>query len=270
MSTQFITVEGAHWYPSPTLPGVFYPSVTTVLSIFPKGKHFEKYLANHDSYESSQEVLKAAGERGTRVHKATELLEDGNTLSKENYTLEEWGMIQGFVNWWNEYKPKLIKSEYPISSDTYKTGCTIDRVYIINDRLLGEFRCIIDWKTSNAIHDNYWIQVAANKKLWEEKHPDQPIDYVGIVQLSNRTKKKYKYELKDASIESEEDFEMFKTTQALWHYINPKAKPKTIDVPDTLQLEVVTDEEWERITLEKRMAEADDVDRDLAEFKLDL
>ncbi|WP_230677635.1 hypothetical protein, partial [Streptococcus pneumoniae] len=75
----------------------FYPSVTTILSVFPKSVGFNKYLTAQTNWESSQEILKAAGQRGTNVHKATERLESMETLVRPDFSVQEWQMLEGFV-----------------------------------------------------------------------------------------------------------------------------------------------------------------------------
>jgi hypothetical protein len=227
--TEFITSESEHWYTSEKKKNTWYPSVTTILSVFPKGIGFNKYLTAQVSWESSQEILKTAAKRGTNVHKGTELLEEGVVLSREFYTLEEWQMLEGFVKWWREYNPILIHKELGIVSDKIKTGGTIDRIYSIDGSLV-----LLDIKTSGAIHDNYWVQVAAYVKLFEEKHKEK-IDYVAILRLAPRKKSGYEYVIKTKE-DFQRDFKIFKASQETWNYINPKAQPKLLEVPLTLSL----------------------------------
>jgi hypothetical protein len=33
----------------------------------------------------------------------------------------------------------------------------------------------LDWKTSNGVYQDYIIQIAAYRNLWEENYPDKPI-----------------------------------------------------------------------------------------------
>src|SRR4051812_10168521 len=100
--------KNEHWYESPTKKGVYYPSVTYVNQM-PKGVHFDKYMADQESYEDSQRLLKEAGERGTRVHQASELLEKGQSIAYNDahgLTDEEYKLLEGFVSWHNETKPE--------------------------------------------------------------------------------------------------------------------------------------------------------------------
>ena len=225
-----IEIEGFRWYPSSRKREVWYPSVTSILEYFPKGKRFEMYLANQESYESSQTILKAAGQRGTNVHKGTELLESGIVLLRENYSLEEWQHLEGFVNWWKKYRPEKIAIEKSLVSDKLKTGGTVDRIYRIGEEIV-----LLDIKTSSAIHDNYWSQTATYAKLWEEKYPECPITNTAILRTAPRRKDGYEFAIHTRN-EIEEDFKIFKSVQLLWNYLNPNAKPKIIEVPETLSL----------------------------------
>lgn len=231
---EFLTVEGQHWYYSPTLKDVLYPSVTTILSVYPKGVGFAKYLANQESWESSQAILTKAGDRGTKVHKATERLEDGEVLVNEEFASDEWIMLQGFIDWHRKYNPKLILKEVSAVSDELKTGGTVDRVYEIDG-----VRTIIDIKTSNKIHDSYWVQVAVYAKMFEDK--GIPIENVAVLRLRTLGKEKFEYQVigKD---QWHQEFELFAPLQTIWNKVNPDVKPRIVEVPLTLQLHEVPEQ----------------------------
>lgn len=237
MSVEFITTnDSAHWYKSPT-KDTYYPSATTILNAFPKGAQFNKYLAEQTSWESSQENMREAGKRGTNVHKSSELLESGMTVTRKTqtysggvHTNQEWQMLIGFVNWHNEHNPTLVRMEYSLVSDKYETGGTADRIYIIEGK-----RVLVDLKTSGAIYDSYWAQTAIYAALYEEKHPDEKIDYTAILRLSDKKKSGYEFVLHGRK-EWKEDLKVFQATQKLWKYINPKAQPKILELPDSISL----------------------------------
>src|SRR3990167_5392766 len=96
---QMITSSSEHWYPSLKKKNTYYPSITTLLSVFPKGVGFNMYLTQQVSWESSQEALKESAERGTRVHNAADKLNDGEELIIDDYYEEEWLRIWGFTKW---------------------------------------------------------------------------------------------------------------------------------------------------------------------------
>ena len=229
MSVEFLTSDSQHWYKSPTLD-IYYPSATTILSVFPKGVGFNKYLTAQTSWESSQESLKEAGKRGTNVHKGSEILEMGGTLQRGIYTVQEWQMLIGFVAWHQKHKPTLEHIEEGLVSDKLKTGGTPDRVYKIDG-----VRVLWDLKTSGAIYDNYWAQVAIYAELYEEKHKGKKVDNVAILRVTDRKKSGYEYVTRTRK-EWKQDLKIFKATQMLWNYTNPKAQPKLLELPDQLSL----------------------------------
>lgn len=230
MATEFLTSDSEHWYESKKHSGLYYPSATTILSKYPKGKHFENYLADLSSAEEGKEKLEAAGKRGTNVHEGTELLELGKTLHRSGYTLDEWQLFESFINWHHEYNPEVVAIEKSLVSDKLKTGGTIDRVYRIDGVLT-----LLDIKTSGAIYDSYWCQTSCYAKLWEE-HTGEKIEQTAILRLSNKLKKTgYQYVLHNQE-QIKEDFKVFQAVHTIWNYENEGKQPKIVEVPDELTL----------------------------------
>lgn len=233
MAKEFVESEGEHWYQSPTQPGVWYPSVTTVLQVWPKGEGFARYLANQPSWEDSQRTLKAAGERGTKVHQGAELLERGQALQRDQFSLQEWRMLMGFVAWHLEYKPRAIAIERRLVSDSYRTGGTVDRVYdmeIDGERVV----VVVDLKTSKAIHDSHWIQTAVYRQLAMAERLAVPT-HVAILRLTDKGKKGYEFKVEGAE-EADRLFKAFESAQAIWEHTRPGAGPVEIEVPAILTL----------------------------------
>jgi hypothetical protein len=229
MATEFLTSESEHWYKSKK-HDVYYPSATTILSKYPKGKQFENYLADLGSAEEGKEKLEAAGRRGTKVHEGSELLEAGNTLHRVSYALDEWQMLESFIRWHKEYSPEVVAVEQSLTSDKFKVGGTIDRVYRIDGVLT-----LLDIKTSGAVYPSYWCQTACYAKLWEE-HTGEKIQQTAILRLSNKLKKTgYQYVLHDQG-QIKEDFKVFQSVQNIWQYEHADKQPSIINVPDELSL----------------------------------
>jgi hypothetical protein len=233
MKQEFLTSENEHWYPSPTQKDKWYPSVSTICSIFPKGKGFEIYLANQNSYEDAQDILADAGKRGTIVHDATEALENGKKLRRDDFTLEQWQMIGDFVNWWNEYLPQRITIEKPLACDLLGMGGKIDRVYLID----GE-RVLLDIKTTKSIYQSQWVQTSGYVKLWDYFNPKKFIQKTAILRLGASTKLGYQYATHEIG-DIIEDYAAFTSLKYLWHYINKKKTgPKILEVPEELSLDL--------------------------------
>lgn len=226
--------KDSHWYPSPTNPEVYYPSVTFVTGFLPKGQFFEKYLADQGSYEEAKKVLDEASARGTRVHAASEVLEKGGELSYSNSGLsdDEWQLLSFFVCWYNEYNPTLVHCELPLISDKHRLGGTLDRIYIIDGK-----RVLLDIKTSKtAIFDSHYIQIDAYADMYEWLYKEK-VDYVAILRLTNRRKSGYEYVTKSRK-EWLKDLKQFKKTYDTMLYLSggKEIKPKIIEVPEVLSL----------------------------------
>lgn len=222
---------------------IYYPSVTYILSCYPKGKWFEDWLKENG--ENSNIIAAEAAEKGSNVHKAIELLLEGqeptwiNESGYVNYSLYEWQMIIRFADFWNTVKPKLIKSEYHIFSNEHIYAGTIDLVVEIEDQLW-----ILDTKTSNALHTTYELQVASYAKAWNEHH-ERKINQTGILWLKSKTQKTSKdrlqgkgWQIKTFDRNYEESFELFKKVYDIFKIEHPDAEPISNQYPNRIKLEL--------------------------------
>lgn len=262
MKTLKLLPKTEHWYYSEKKK-VYYPSVTMVTSYLPKGKFFEKYLADQESYEETKRILQEAGERGTRVHTASEALDKGMTIEYGAYGLtdEEYALLaHGYLGWHAKYKPEIKHVELRLISDKHKLGGTLDRIYKIDGK-----NVLFDLKTSKtAIYDSYWIQVAAYADMYEELYKEK-IDEVAILRLTERRKDGYEYITRER-VEWQKDLKQFKKTYDTMLYLNggKVLEPKVIEVPEELRLDILpslTEEEEVELTLQKRIEEAEQGDR---------
>jgi len=234
MKTLKLLPKDNHWYESPKKPGLYYPSVTFVTGFLPKGQFFEKYLAEQESWEESRKLLKEAGERGTRVHVASEVLDNGGEIHYETSGLtdEEYQLVNFFIHWHKKYNPQMMHNELKLVSDKLKLGGTADRVYKIDGKTV-----LFDLKTSkSAIWDSHWIQVACYAHMYEEIYKTQ-VDEVAILRLTSRRKEGYEYIVRDRA-EWHQDFKQFKATYSTMMYLNGNKViiPKVIEVPEVLSL----------------------------------
>lgn len=225
MSKIAVLPSDTHWYESPTKPGVYYPSVTTV-NVMPKGAHFDKYLADMESYEKSQEVLRELGARGTRVHKLTEILENGGSVDYyeaqqlHGITPEEFELVQFYVDWRKSFTGELIACELGLVSDTLELGGTVDRIYKVDGKLV-----LVDLKTSrNTIYPYHWTQVAAYASMYEELYKVK-IAEVAILRVTKSRKGGYEYKTKKR-IDWQKDLKQFKNNLATFKYLYGTPQPK--------------------------------------------
>ena len=209
--------------------GEYYPSVTYVLSHYPKGKFFEDWLKKVGY--SADYIVKRASEEGTQVHEMIEDYLNGKKLSFLEhgipmYAPNVWQMFLRFVDFWEEYKPTLIEAEIHLFSDELKVAGTCDMVCEINGELW-----VIDFKTSNHLQTTYDLQTAMYAKCFEECF-DKKVDRTGVLWLksSKRGPKKDKiqgkgWEMYESKRTQEDNLDIYRAVRTLFDIENPNHKP---------------------------------------------
>lgn len=222
----------------------YYPSVTTVLEVWPKGNGYIQWLK--DLGHNADVVVKKAGEQGTVVHNLIDKYLGGSNVTWCNeggipvYSLEEWMMFLKFVDFFETYKPKIITHEEQIVSETMGLGGTIDLVCNIGDEIW-----LIDNKTSNAIHTSYELQMAAYAMMWNEKYPKRKIDRTGVMWLKAPTRGGDKsgnkiqgkgWQVKEFDRHYTASYKLFQHARAIWDEENPNYVPKNIIYPSEVKI----------------------------------
>ena len=209
--------------------GEYYPSVTYVLSHYPKGKFFEDWLKKVGY--ASEYIVKKASEEGTQVHEMIEAYLNGEELKFLEhgipmYPTNVWQMFLRFVDWWEEYKPTLVEAEVHLFSDELKIAGTCDLVCEIDNELW-----IIDFKTSNHLQTTYDLQTAIYAQCFEECY-GKKINRAGVLWLksSKRGPKKGKmqgkgWEMYESSRTQEENLDIYRAVRKLFDLENPSHKP---------------------------------------------
>tara|TARA_R110001592_G_scaffold294956_1_gene564821 strand:- start:69 stop:833 length:765 start_codon:yes stop_codon:yes gene_type:complete len=210
--------------------GEYYPSITYVLSYYPKGKFFEDWLKKV-GYNADY-IVKKAGEEGTQVHEMIENYLEGkelnflNSIGHPQYDPKIWQMFLKFIEWWEEYNPTLIETEIHLFSDKLKVAGTCDLVCEIDGELW-----IIDFKTSNNLQITYDLQTAIYGKCYEECF-EKKADRYGILWLKSSKRKPAKgkmqgkgWEMYESKRTQEENLDIFNTVKKLFDLENPKHSP---------------------------------------------
>lgn len=226
----------AHWYTSPALSkrakGRYVPSVSTILGLLKDGLEFV------NPYE-----LKEAARRGRRIHKASEVLEEGQTIDREYgrlleggfpFTDREWLMLLGFQRWFNEFQPKPLFIETKLADAKLGYGGSLDRIYDIGGRIV-----LVDIKTTSVIQGKHWMQVAAYRELALKMKLVPEIHETAILRLADKTKKGYQYEAVGEEA-TKINARAFSSLLQVHQHLNPSAQPTILDLPDTIQLIVPT------------------------------
>jgi len=223
--------------------GKYYPSVTHVLSHYPKGKYFEDWLKKVGY--SSEYIVKKASEDGTKVHNMIELYLNGeefhflNEKGIPQYDIEIWKMFLRFVEFWEEYEPTLLETEVHLFSDKLEVAGTCDMVCEINNQLW-----IVDFKTSNHIHSTYDLQAAVYGQCFEECYGIKP-DRFGILWLKSSkrgpwgTKIQGKgWEMHESKRSQEENLEIFEALHKIFKVEHPNAVPAFEEYPTHIKRKV--------------------------------
>jgi len=209
--------------------GEYYPSVTYVLSHYPKGKFFEDWLKKVGY--SADYIVKKASEEGTQVHEMIEAYLNGEEMKflehgRPMYDPHIWQMFLRFVDFWEEYKPTLIEAEVHLFSDELKIAGTCDMVCEINGELW-----VVDFKTSNHLQTTYDLQTAIYAKCFEECF-GKKVDRTGILWLKSSKRKAAKgkiqgkgWEMYESSRTQEENLDIYRAVRKLFDLENPNHKP---------------------------------------------
>ena len=209
--------------------GEYYPSVTYVLSHYPKGKFFEDWLKKVGY--SADYIVKKASEEGTQVHEMIEDYLNGKELKflehgRPMYAPNIWQMFLRFVDFWETYKPTLIETEVHLFSDELKVAGTCDLVCEIDGELW-----IIDFKTSNNIQTTYELQTAVYAQCYKECY-GQMAARQGILWLKSKRRKPVEgkmqgkgWEMVEMKRTHEENLDIFLTVKKLFDLENPRHSP---------------------------------------------
>lgn len=246
-----VTIADERWYlksienPVTGIPEwIGKPSVTWIAGCYPKGIGYYKWLAEH-GWDEAEAIKVAAGEKGSKVHKAIEDIIHGNEVRidskylnpttgyEDELTLEECDAILPFVTWFKEVKPETIAVEKTVFSETHNYAGTVD--YLCK---IGEEYWIIDFKTSQQVFKSHEIQISAYKKALESG--ENPVFFDGkqldvsnlkmaILQVGYR-KNRAGYKVTPI----EDQFDLFLTAQKIWKEEHEGETPNKKDYPIVL------------------------------------
>jgi len=222
--------------------GKYYPSITSVLGLYPKGKHFEEWLMKY-GYNSKIIANKAADD-GTKVHDLCERYLNGEELffldkrQQPQFDPEIWKMFLNFVDFWELFKPTLIEAEVHLFSDILKIAGTCDIVCEIDGEIW-----IIDLKTSNQVVSTYEIQTSLYKECYEECY-QKKVAKTGILWLKagsrgpDKTGKQIKgkgWQLIEPNRKHAKNIEVYKALRIIFDIENPKQEPSHFSFPTVIK-----------------------------------
>lgn len=226
--------------------GVYYPSVTSILSAMPADPFFLQWIA--EVGKNADIIRDKAAREGTQVHEGIEKLVKGEGLSwvddygNARYNLNVWKMLLKFQDFYNLVKPETLASEMFLYSDTYEYAGTTDYLCKVGDEIW-----LIDFKTSNHIGLSYDLQLAAYAKALEELKGIK-VDRCGVLWLKASTRSA-KFIPKQGICQGEgwvvsfvkdidKAFGIFKNVHEIYKALYPKIEPYTKSYPTEISLQI--------------------------------
>jgi hypothetical protein len=223
-----VTVTDERWY---IKDGVPVPSVTWIAGFWPKGVGFYKWLADK-GWDEAEAVKTAAGDKGSMVHKAIEMVLNGEELRIDtelpdlqrstetnlvvrDLTYEELICTKSFIDWRDSVNLEVLSTEITVFSDKENYAGTVDLVCRIDG-----VPYVIDFKTSKQVWKEHELQISAYKHALLSgentlEKDGKPIDLTGlktaILQVGyDKNKAGFKF------TEIDDQFDMFKVAQQIW------------------------------------------------------
>jgi hypothetical protein len=156
------------------------PGTTTILGRFKESGALLRWAwaegkAGRELYETRDK----AATIGTAAHAMVEVRINGGDpeTAPELAELDDEGKDKArnafgmYEKWAAMSNLEIVDQEMQLVSERYRFGGTPDAIGRVDGAL-----CLVDWKTSNGVYADYLLQLAAYKLLWEEAHPDQPLN----------------------------------------------------------------------------------------------
>jgi len=172
-----------------TADGKRVPGVTTVIGgNLGWNKQALMYWANQVGLDgrNHREVSEEAADTGTIAHAMVEAelkgldwkeLVDIKGVTKEQLERAENAYL-AWLEWAETVNFELLYSEHLLVSEKYRYGGQIDVA------MVKRTTSIVDLKTSNGVYPDHMIQLAAYGQLWNENHPDNPVQAYYLLRLS--------------------------------------------------------------------------------------
>ena len=165
--------------------GIIFPGVTTIIdSQLGWNKRVLMAWARREALKGNDPDIMAreAADSGTCTHYHVECHIKGEEMNLENFTQDQINKAEtgylAFLEWEMNNKLEYTHIEYPVVSELYEYGGTVDMVAKKNGSLL-----MIDLKTSKAIYPSHKIQLAAYVHAYNEQE-EIPITEFHILQLN--------------------------------------------------------------------------------------
>lgn len=166
-----------------TADGKTVPSVTAVLSLLNKPALVRWAWKQGCEGLDYEKVSKESSIVGDIAHAMIENHLDAKPLDTSIYSMVDQitatNCFRKFKAFWEREGFTSIAGELPLVSARYSYGGCLDRIAMDRNGL----RTLLDWKSSRSLHLEYDMQLSAYEQLWNEAHPDEPIQRRMIVRI---------------------------------------------------------------------------------------
>ena len=223
--------------------GIYLPSSTHVLDVaYNKGKMMDEWLKAVGN--NAKVVAGIAAEKGTRGHKACELLMAGDELSYDmhvegdhyylppKYSLDEWKNILKLKDFFGATNFSDMVSESIVYNLELGYGGTADLICTIDG-----VRWLIDFKFGNSIYESHYLQLESYARCLEG------IEKIGVLHLNAKTRGERKgliqgkgWQLKEPSVDRDVLFNTWKSLLQIYKFKNGGETPKSISYPKKIKL----------------------------------
>ena len=163
-----------------------FKGVTTILG---------DVLGKDEFKDVPENVLKAAGDRGSSVHNWIEhFILTGEQKSIE---LAYQIYIDYFLDWYNEYQPEFVSSELRMINEKDGYKGIIDTIFYYKDKYTGKkVLCMCDWKTSSNLNRfKTMCQLNLYERMFRREYSTLKIDEIRTLSLTKTGYRFSKFEL---------------------------------------------------------------------------
>ena len=238
----------------------WYPSVTTKLGVI--NLPFGRWRGEIGNREADLRIMEA-GNRGSRIHKAWQVYQEGSTVGFWRWQIDEEKPVADFLlqdqgeyldflklHYFTEIvKPEFLATEYILYSDKYKEAGTCDNLlgikagkYMVNGAkplILEEGTYLADLKSGKEVYDEAFMQESSYVSMYKEMGLNKVWgDIKGALTLHTRAKTRggiigFGVTLRTME-ELREDFKDFRAVSTMWERKNKLAMPKDFEFPQTI------------------------------------
>lgn len=156
--------------------GVKIPGTTTIIGRFKDSGgllHWafaQGQAAERGEIRSLYDKRDEAADIGTLAHGLVEAHIKTGVLPDPTAPEGARSAFEAYRKWASMTRLEIIEQETSMVSEAHQFGGTLDAI----GRMEGEL-CMLDWKTSNGVYQDYLIQLAAYALLWDENRPNEPL-----------------------------------------------------------------------------------------------